>query len=136
MSLMQSIPAPVLQAFKEIAPAHRNALLDVRQLIFEVANNDPRIGQIEETLRWGEPAYLTTTNRTGSTIRLSIEKNTGMPALFFNCKTTLVEEFRQQFGNTLTYSKNRAVVIDRDDSQHSSALKICIAAALTYHLRG
>jgi hypothetical protein len=38
MSLMQSIPAPVLQAFKEIAPAHRNALLDVRQLIFEVAN--------------------------------------------------------------------------------------------------
>ncbi len=38
MSLMQSIPAPVLQAFKKIAPAHRKAPLDVRQLIFEVAN--------------------------------------------------------------------------------------------------
>lgn len=136
MSLMQSIPAPVLQAFKKIAPAHRNALLDVRQLIFEVANNDPRIGQIEETLRWGEPAYITSKNRTGSTIRLSIEKSTGMPALFFNCKTNLVEEFRQQFGSTLTYSKNRAVVFDSEDGQHSSALKICIAAALTYHLRG
>lgn len=75
MSLMQSIPSPVLRTFQEIAPAHRKTLLDVRELIFEVANNDPRVGLIEETLRWGEPAYVTTKNRTGSTIHLGIEKN-------------------------------------------------------------
>lgn len=135
MSLMQSIPTPVLRAFQEIAPAHRKALLDVRELIFEVANNDPRVGPIEETLRWGEPAYITSKNKTGSTIRLSIEKVSGMPALFFNCKTTLVEEFRQQFGGLLAYSKNRAVILDGECDQHKSALKTCIATALTYHLR-
>ncbi len=134
--MTQSIPTPVLQAFQQMAPAHRKALLDVRELIFEVAQSDPRIGPIEETLRWGEPAYVTSKNRTGSTIRLSIEKDSGMPALFFNCQTTLVEGFRQQFGSALTYSKNRAVVLDREYGQHSSALKICITAALTYHLRG
>lgn len=136
MSRVQSMPTPVLQTFQEIAPAHRKALLDVRDLIFDVSSSDPRIGSIEETLRWGEPAYVTRKSRTGSTIRLSIEKNTGMPALFFNCKTTLVEEFRQQFGSALTYSRNRALVLGSEVSQHSSALKICIAAALTYHLRG
>ena len=87
MSLMQSIPTPVLEVFQSIDANHRETLLDVRELIFDVVAGDFRIGLIEETLRWGEPAYVTTKNKTGSTIRLNIEKNTGMPALFFNCKT-------------------------------------------------
>ena len=53
MSLLQIIPNPVLQVFQEVSPAHRHALLDVRELIFEVAASDPRFGQIGETLRWG-----------------------------------------------------------------------------------
>ncbi|WP_324753200.1 DUF1801 domain-containing protein [Roseovarius sp. Pro17] len=135
MSYMKTIPPNVLQAFQEVSPPHRKALLDVRQLIFDVAGNDPRIGPIEETLRWGEPAYVTTKNKTGSTIRLGIEKISSMPALFFNCNTTLVEEFRQQFGGSLTFSKNRAVILDGELGPLSCALKTCIAAALTYHLR-
>ncbi len=134
MNTMQTIPAPVLQVFQGIAPVDRQTLLDTRDLIFEVAASDPRIGQIEETLRWGEPAYVTTKGKTGSTIRLSIEKSSGKPALFFNCKTTLVEEFRQHFGGALRYSKNRAVLLDGDMRALSPALKSCIAAALTYHL--
>ncbi len=136
MSLTQSIPTPVLQVFQDFDAADRTTLLSIRELIFEVAANDPRIGSIEETLRWGEPAYVTTKNKTGSTIRLSIERNTGKPALFFNCKTSLVEEFRQQFGGSLTYVKNRAVILDDEGVEYIATLKMCIAAALTYHLRG
>ena len=135
MSYMRRIPTQVLQTFQQVPSTHRKTLLDVRELIFEVAQDDPRIGVIEETLRWGEPAYVTSQNKTGSTMRLGIEKGSGMPALFFNCKTTLVEEFRQQFGGALRYAKNRAVILDNEDGQDTAALKICIAAALKYHLR-
>ena len=135
MSNMQNIDTQVLRVFHEIAPEHRQILLDVRELIFEVAASDPRIDAIEETLRWGEPAYVTTKNKTGSTIRLGIEKNSGTPALFFNCKTTLVEGFRQKFGVKLSYSKNRAILLNGDLVKIGPALTHCIAAALTYHLR-
>lgn len=134
MTHLQSVPIEVLPAFQNIAPAARKTLLDVRAMIFDVARTDPRIGEIEEALRWGEPAYITSKSKTGSTVRLSIEKASGKPALFFNCKTTLVETFRDQFGGTLRYSKNRAVILDGDMAAMRPALQICIAAALTYHL--
>jgi hypothetical protein len=135
MNDQNPMPAPVLQAFRQVPTPMRATLLEVRRLIFDVANDDPRIGPLEEALRWGEPAYLTQKNKTGSTIRLGVEKASGKPALFFNCQTTLVEDFRTQFGGALTYSKNRAVLIDKDTSECADALKICITAALTYHLR-
>lgn len=135
MSHMQTIPTDVLAAFDAIPPANRDTLLTVRELILEVAQQNPRIGQLEEALRWGEPAYITTRNKTGSTIRLGIEKRTGSPALFFNCKTPLVEEFRQTYGTAMNYSKNRAILLDTDVDQLSDMLTSCIAASLTYHLR-
>ena len=128
---MPPIPQPVAHAFDNVPPAHRQTLLDTRDLIFDVTQSDQRIGALEETLRWGEPAYLTQTKKNGSTIRLGVEKISGKAAVFFNCQTTLVEEFRAQFGSDLQYSKNRAVLI----GDNHDALKICIGAALTYHLR-
>lgn len=119
-------------AFEAMPVAHRPALLAVRDMIFEVAQADPRIGDVEEALRWGEPAYLTTTTKAGSTIRLGVEKTTGQAAVFFNCNTTLVEGFRTQFGDTLRYVKNRAVVLD---GAAEDALRLCLAQALTYHLK-
>lgn len=134
MSHMQPIPAVVLNAFQEMDAEHKDILFTIRELILDVAQNDPRIGQVEETLRWGDPAYITTKKKAGSTIRLSNEKSSGRPALFFNCKTSLVEEFRAQFGRSLTYVKNRAVILDGEGEQYEAALRLCIAAALTYHL--
>lgn len=135
MSYFQPLPTAVLNAFRSMDTEHQNTLLNTRELVFEVAQNDPRIGSIEETLRWGEPAYITTREKTGSTIRLSVEKATGLPALFFNCKTSLVEEFRVQFSGSLSFVKNRAIILDGEGDQFKIALRICIAAALTYHLR-
>ena len=133
MSVMQRVPTDVAAAFDALPEAPRRALMDVREMIFEVAANDDRIGPLEEALRWGEPAYLTAKKKTGSTLRLGVEKASGRPAIFFNCNTTLVEEFRQKFDKTLSYSKNRAVHVDGAGQE---ALRDCITAALTYHLRG
>jgi hypothetical protein len=135
MNQINAIPTAVRDAFQGIDQPHRDILLNLREMIFEVAAEDDQIGQIEETLRWGEPAYITQKKKTGSTIRLAIEKASGTPAVFFNCKTTLVEEFREKFGGSLSYVKNRAVLLDGEGETFEAALKICIAAALSYHLR-
>lgn len=124
------MPGPVADAFEGVPEAHRQTLLAARLMILEAARNDPRVALLEEALRWGDPAYIT---KTGSTIRLAIEKTTGAPAVFFNCKTTLVEGFRHRFGDALHYVKNRAVVLEDVEAQ-GPLLESCIAEALTYHL--
>ncbi|WP_425039797.1 DUF1801 domain-containing protein [Primorskyibacter sp. S187A] len=129
-------PAMVADVFAQIETPYRDVLMDTRKLIFDVAASDPRIGALEETLRWGEPAYVTTRKKTGSTIRLGVAKASGTPALFFNCQTRIVEEMRVRFGTELTYEKNRAILLDEKGLAAPDALGIAIAAALTYHLRG
>lgn len=136
MSAAIPMPANVFDAFEAVAPAQRGPLMAVREIIFEVAETCPEIGSVEETLRWGEPAYVTTKRRTGSTIRLAVEKGSGQPALFFDCKTTLVEGFRQQFGEDMQFVKNRAVLLGDNPEMQAEAIAICIRAALRYHLRG
>lgn len=132
---MTKIPTEVSAVFDQMPKEARDTLLKVRNFILEVAQDNPHIGPVEETLRWGEPAYITVNKKTGSTLRLGVERASGHPALFFNCKTKLVEQFRQQFGDDLRYSKNRAVLIDTDVDGIAQELQTCIAAALSYHLR-
>lgn len=55
-----------------------------------MALGTPGAGEIEETLKWGEPADMTK-NGAGSTIRLDWKpKHPDHYALYFNCKTTPV----------------------------------------------
>lgn len=132
---LKTIPPSVAATFDAYTPKDRSALKGVRSLIFVIARKDARIGALEETLRWGEPAYITTSKKTGSTIRLGVEKTSARPAVFFNCNTTLVEELREQFGAALRYSKNRALLLEGDPEVLNAALSRGISAALTYHLR-
>ena len=48
----------------------------LRNLIYEVAKKDKRIGCLTETVRWGgQPSYVTKESGSGSLIRLGIIKN-------------------------------------------------------------
>jgi hypothetical protein len=90
--------ADVAAAFAAF-PAHvRARLLEARDLIFEIAAGIEGVGPLEETLKWGEPAYLTETTGSGSTIRLGRSRSSERQcAVLFNCRTTLVDDFRNRF---------------------------------------
>jgi hypothetical protein len=112
----------------------RSKLLALRALLFATAANTAGVGEIEETLKWGEPAYLTTQSHSGSTIRIDAKKSTATQyAIFFNCKTDLIETFRTLFPDEFQFEGNRAIVFDVNVDPPMDALKICITAALTYH---
>jgi hypothetical protein len=126
---------PVVAAVYESYPAElRSMLLDIRTWIFEVAAETPGVGSVEESLRWGEPAYLTTATKSGTTIRLGIYKGRDdVACLFVNCKTSLIESFRTVFGDQLRFEGIRAIEFPVGQPIPEVAVKMCLRAALTYH---
>ena len=87
--------------------------------------------QLEETLKWGEPSYITPI---GSTLRIDWKAKTPEQyALYFQCSSRLVSTFRVVFKNDLKFEGNRAIVLQLDEPLSKESLIPCIKAALTYH---
>lgn len=127
--------AAVAAVFASYPPAIRRKLLALRSLIFKTAASMPGAGALEETLKWGEPGYVTV-NKSGSTIRLGWKKSKPSEyAMYFNCQTNLVETFRTLFPKELKFVGNRAIIFDENDRPPTDALAYCIGAALIYHRR-
>lgn len=119
---------PVFDRYPDEA---RDRLLMLRALVIEVATATDGITAIEETLKWGEPSYLT---KNGSTIRMDWKP--AFPkryALYFKCTSRLVETFKLVFDDSFDYEGNRAIIFQFDEAIPKENLKRCIKAALTYH---
>jgi hypothetical protein len=129
------MPAHVAESFARFPPRAQRRLLDLRALIFETSDGRPEVGRLTETLKWGEPAYLTEETRSGSTIRLGWKGATPATVyLYFHCRTHLVASLRATLGDVLRFEGNRAVVLTLDEALPRAPLALCIEAALTYHL--
>lgn len=112
----------------------RRELLSIRKLIFTTASTIEGVGKLTETLKWGEPAYLTTASKSGSTIRLGWKSSApSQYAMYFNCNTNLVDTFRTLFPKQLVFQGNRAIVFEESTAIPVDAVTLCIASALTYH---
>ena len=121
----------VAAAFQSYPGEIRSRLLYLRELILDVASESPEIGDVEETLKWGEPSYLV---EGGSTVRLGWKASRPEHyAMYFNCNTKLVGTFREVYSELLDFEGDRAIVLHRDDVVPEAALKHCIALSLRYH---
>ena len=113
----------------------RTKLLALRRLIFETAKTTAGVGRLEETLKWGQPSYLTTETKSGSTVRIDRVKSTADGyAIYFHCQTDLVETFRDLYPTEFNYAGNRSILLDAAQKLPEPALRHCVALALTYHL--
>ena len=125
----------VVEAFAVLPPAARDKLLELRSLIFETAAETPGVGPLEEALRWGEPSYLTTQSKSGTTVRIHHKlRKPEHCALYVHCQTKLVEQYRLRHHKVLEFEGNRAALFRVDRPLPRAALKDCIRLALTYHL--
>jgi len=112
-------------------------LLFLRQLILDVAAGADGVGELEETLKWGQPSYLTTQSKSGSLIRIDrVKSQPGTYAMYFHCQTTLVDTFKEMFRDSFKFEGNRAIVFRKNDRVPVKELRHCISLALTYHLNG
>lgn len=130
------MPTDVAATFSAFPEHVRARLLEARDLILETAADIEGVGPLTETLKWGEPAYLTEATRSGSTIRLGWSRSSEREcAVLFNCRTTLVDDFRERFPDVFAYEKNRAILLDAREPLPRAPLSSCLGMALTYHLR-
>jgi len=105
--------------------------LSLRKLIYEVAAQDQNIGVLKECLKWGEPAYVA---KGGSAVRINWKASSPDNLfVYFNCKTTLVETFKEIYGDSFSYQGGRALVFNLHDEIPLAPLKHCIALSLNYH---
>ena len=125
-----SIPTKVATAFKTFPPKERALLMELRELILQTAESDEQIGNVEETLKWGQPSYLTPN---GSTVRLGISgKHPGHVAVFFTCSTRLVATFQMVYPGAFEYEGNRALLLPLEGPIPTGPVAACITAALNY----
>ena len=121
----------VAEVFGNYPEPVRNKLLQLRQLVLDTASETEGVAEVEETLKWGEPSYLT---KTGSTIRIDWkESNPNVYAMYFHCKTTLVDTFKELYRDQFEFDGNRAIVFDASDAVPVNELKQCISLSLNYH---
>ena len=127
------LPCELNRAFGALPAPIGKRLLQVRDLIFATAAADEHVGRLTETLKWGEPAYLTDETGSGSTIRLGRVKDSDAAAILFNCKTTLIDTFRERFPDQFEYRQTRALLLPVSGKLLTRELSICLSLALTYH---
>lgn len=133
METRPSIPTDVRAAFDALPAPHRARLLALRDVVLATAEATEGVGEIVETLKWGEPAYLPARPRVGTTVRLGVTR-AGRPAMFVNCQTTLIETYRARYADVFDFEGSRALVIPEGELPRA-ALAHCVALALTYHRR-
>ncbi|WP_407272522.1 DUF1801 domain-containing protein [Radiobacillus sp. PE A8.2] len=123
----------VLAVFEQYPKHMQSKLLYLRQLILDTATEIEAIDHVDETMKWGEPSYIT---KIGSTIRIGWKQSTpDQYAMYFNCNTKLVNTFKEVYRDLFKYEGNRAIVFAENDKIPTEDLKQCIALALTYHNR-
>lgn len=125
----------VASVFDSYPQKIRTKLMFLRQLILDTAVSIAGVGEIEETLKWGEPSYLTPTTKSGSTIRIAWKKSQEEQySIYFKCTANLVPAFKEKYPQKFKFGGNRSIDFKINDKVPIKELKRCIALALTYHL--
>ncbi|PCH63885.1 MAG: hypothetical protein COC19_00465 [SAR86 cluster bacterium] len=108
----------------------RRKLMLIRQMIFEIAQEQLLDTPIE-TLKWGEPSYLT---KKGSTVRLAFNAKQPLQyGVYFNCRTSLIETFKELYPSDFHYMTNRAIIFQVSQHIPISPLRHCLSLSLRYH---
>lgn len=132
----RTIKDPKVAAVFRAYPAPMRAkLMELRELIYDVASETDGVGELLETLRWGQPSYITAQSGSGTLIRIDqMASQPGTYAMYFHCQTTLVGTFRKIFRDDFRFVGNRSILFRVGGTVPVSKLRRCVALALTYHL--
>jgi hypothetical protein len=125
----------VASVFKAYPAGIRAKLMVLRELVFDTAARTEGVGRLTETLKWGQPSYLTEETGAGTTVRIDRLKAGDGYAVYFHCQSGLVGQFRELYPDTFTYEGKRAIVFDAKDRVPARELRHCLALALTHHAR-
>ncbi|MDT7832699.1 DUF1801 domain-containing protein [Flavobacteriaceae bacterium S356] len=121
----------VTAIFKNYPNEVRPKMNALRKLILETAEEMEDVTTLEETLKWGEPSYLT---KKGSTIRIDWKAKTpNQYSMYLQCTSKLIPTFKLIYHNVFEFEGSRAIIFPLEEEIPKAELKKCIATALKYH---
>lgn len=124
---MTSLIEEVIKSYPEQA---QSMLLNLRDLI-SLAAAEANIGPVEESIKWGEPSFHV---KGGSAVRLSWNpKHPNQCLILFHCQTSLIETFKEIYGDTFYYEGKRAIIFPLYKDIPMQELKHCVSLAHQYH---
>jgi hypothetical protein len=133
---MQS-PAPEQSTFDQklaqYEPQVQAKLQHIRKVVHQAAAQLEGCGAVVEDLKWGQLSFLTVKPKSGTTFRFDLNKADKI-AMYVPCSTTLIDQYKDQIGNSSHYVGNRELVLPDNLAKCENELKTAIALALTYHL--
>lgn len=124
-----AVPKNVQAVFDSFTDETRASAMVLRDLIIAVADETPEADAVEETLRWGQPAYVT---KKGSTLRIGVPKSGGC-ALYAHCQSNIISSYAAAFPGADVIEGNRAVIFAHVDDIDVGRLRMLVHHALTYH---
>lgn len=124
----------VADVYQAMPDGARKTALALRELVFGIASQTPEVGAIEETLRWGQPSYITPETKSGSTLRIGATK-AGEAAIYAHCGTTIISTYAATFPEMDRIEGNRAVIFASANDIVPERLRLLIKHGLTYHLK-
>jgi uncharacterized protein DUF1801 len=127
--------ARVAALFKAYPPALRSRLMVLRELLLDTAARTAGVGRLTETLKWGQPSYLTAETGSGTTVRIDRLKAGDGYAVYFHCQSGLIGQFRELYPDTFRFEGKRAIVFGAGDRVPVRELRHCLALAFTHHAR-
>lgn len=123
-AMTRSLPSEVETVFNTFADDTRAGALALRGLVLGIGGDE-----VTETLRWGQPAYVTPK---GSTLRVGPHKEACF-ALYAHCQSTIVSSYAAAFPGWDRLDGNRAVLFDTPKDIEPERLSHLIRHALNYH---
>ena len=109
-------------------------MMQLRELIFDTAEATEGIGELQEALRWGEPSYLTSKPKSGTTIRID-SKSPDQFAVYVHCQTDLIARFKTLYPEKFRYGGTRSISMNVGEELPQTELARFLSMALTYHLK-
>ena len=127
---LHSAVSAVLDAYPEGVRAKLHIL---RTRIHAVAAKTEGVGPLEETLKWGQPSFVTSETNSGTTLRIAATKAGGF-GIFVPCASRVVPEFRALYPDAFRYDGNRGILFNTDSDMSNARIDMCSKSALTYRL--
>lgn len=130
MKQMPANIASVVKRWPDTAQAH---FVQLRSIVHDAAQTAD-VGDLNETLKWNEPAWLPLKRGIGSTLRSSWSpKRPDALGIFLNCNSTLPETMRSLYPSTFEFDGKRSIYLPLNTPLPTEALHHCAHLTLTYH---
>ena len=126
-------PAAAVRAILDAHPAKERArLLAARALVYRVAAADDALGEIVESVKWGQPSYRSTDRHRGTAVRLGVDRRSGRAGVCFHCGTAMIARCRERFPTAFSFDGKRGLLLDSDVHEVEETLAACVREALVY----